>query len=424
MFNQDYDFEVHVTDDPFLTVFTPEGSQETHLVRYLDPKGYIEEHLIGSKFKKTSKEFGGGADVNDGCNYQVRINGGNAVDLEPIFKNHDNMLIKKLAMTLKKTKKAVFHNKAKALKIPVNNQYLKVDFFIDGKQVTTVNAKLLTLDDGNYVAKNRKKCQVHMTLNNGEITHMFFRCPASFIEKKQEMLPSTNVPNRIQFKCDANDIDHVSGLVMALEDGMASGELENMDNHFYVINAHREALENNPDTIASAKVNASIHHVTSQMWANHIDKSLLDRGQDFIQRIKDKKALKGKSDQQLIYLLQDQVKEAETLQKGGQNATDFINYASNIAAELRRRKVLVSKNPELANLYTRLNVLVKSKGAKRMAKMKESRLLKQEKKKEFEQDIETRKTQRQFSKAPEITNNEEYEEPQSAPENAGRRIKF
>ena len=264
MFNQSHEFDIHITDDPHLTVFTPEGSEETHLVRYLDPKGYIEEHLISNP--AASKSFGGGSAVDCDCKYQLRINGGVTIDLEPVFKDHDSMSVKKLAMTVPLTRDAVFHNTAKSLRIPIDQEYMNAEFLVNGKQVASVKAKLLDLEDGKYVAQNRKGCEINQTLKNGEITNIFFKCPASLKES------ASQEGNRIQFKCDADDIDHVSGLVMALEDGMASGELENMDNHFYIINAHREALEKNQDAVPSAKVNASIHHVTSQMWANHIGK--------------------------------------------------------------------------------------------------------------------------------------------------------
>lgn len=415
------DCNIHSTiDEPHLTVFIPEDSDESHMVRYYDPKGFVNENFIGGKFRNTkTKKFGGGAYVNPDCEYQVTINGGKPIKVEPIFEAHDSKIIRQLAAITRRSKQAVFY--AKNVNFSISQERLKISFYIDGKETTYLTGNLTDFENGNHIGKDEKKNKVLIHLKDGKIVHMYFSCPVSVVEKKQAYLPSTDVPNRLQFKCDASDIDHISGLVMALEDGMASGELQDMDNHFYVINAHREALEKDPTIVPSAKINAAIHFVTTALWNNYVDKSLLDRGQDFIQRIKDKRALKGiTNNATLIEMLRDQIAEAEELQRGGQNATDNINYASNIASELRRRKVLASKNAGLNQLYTRLNVLVKSKGTKRLAKMKESRMIKKDKKKEYEQQNQERQRQRQLSRVPGMKDVEE-DEPIL---NAGRRIKF
>jgi hypothetical protein len=393
------DCNIHVTTtEPNLTVFIPEDSDESHLVRYLDPKRFAVESFVGGKLRNTKiKEFGGGAPVETTCAYQLKVNDV-TIDLEPIFEGHDSKSVRQLAAKTKRSKLAVFHNKSR-LNTPIKGT-MRFTFYIDGKETTYLTG-VLTSYDGNLIAKDNRQNKILLTLKDGVITHLFFSCPVSVVLKKQALLPSTDVPNRIDFKCNADDIDHVSGLIMALEDGMASGELEGMDNHFYVINAHREALEKNPDLVPNAKVNAAIHYVANAMWANHIEKSVLDRGQDFLQRIKDKRELKKiTNNATLIDMLRKQVNEAEALQRDGANATDVINYASNIASELRRRKVLVSENPTLGGLYTRLNVLVKSKGAKRLAKMKESRIIKKEKKQEYEAGIEARRRARQLQRVP------------------------
>lgn len=398
---------VHITtDETNLTVFMPEGVEDTHVVRYFDPKGSIHENIIESQ---TFEPEGVGAEI-DVKPYTLTINGTIMVPMDPVFETHPDRNVQKYAKDAKfSDDMAVFHN-AKKVNIPLEPQGT-LELELDNKRMIG-KYELPESGSAKMYAQDRMGNKAIITFTNGAITNIDFGVEMG------EVVPTT--PISTSFKCDASDIDHITGLVMALEDKMASGELENMENHFNIINAHREALEKNLDTEPGPKVNASVHAVTSALWNQHIEKSLLDRGQDFIQRVKDKKALKNVSDSELVTMLEEQIIEAETLRRAGSLATDNVNYASNIASLLRRKKVLVSRNPKLADLYRRLNQLVKTKGTARVSKIKESKEIKKEKKQEFEQERKGRSQLRQFERnVPPRFNEEE----QDVPAMAARRYK-
>lgn len=398
---------VHITtEEPHLTVFMPEGAEETHVVRYFDPKGLVHEHLIESQ---TFEPEGVGAEV-DVKPYTLTINGTITVPMDPVFETHPDRNVQKYAKNPKfSDDMAVFHN-AKKVNIPLEPQGT-LELELDNKRMIG-NYELPESGSANMFAQDRMGNKAIITFTNGAITNIDFGVELN----ERSSLSSTP----LAFKCDASDIDHVTGLVMALEDKMASGELENMENHFNIINTHREALEKNLDIEPGPKVNASVHAVTSALWNQHIEKSLLDRGQDFIQRVKDKKALKNVSDSDLVNMLEEQIIEAETLRRAGSLATDNVNYASNIASLLRRKKVLVSKNPKLTDLYRRLNQLVKTKGTARVSKIKESKDIKKEKKQELDEERKGRSALRKFERnVPPRFNEEE----QDVPAMAARRYK-
>lgn len=399
---------VHITtDEPNLTVFMPEGVEDTHVIRYFDPKGSIHENVIESQ---TFVPEGVGAEI-DVKPYTLTINGTITVPMDPVFETHPDRNVQKYAKDAKfSDDMAVFHN-AKKVNIPLEPQGT-LELELDNKRMIG-KYELPESGSAKMYAQDRMGNKAIITFTGGAIINIDFGVELN----ERSSLSSTP----LAFKCDASDIDHITGLVMALEDKMASGELENMENHFNIINAHREALEKNLDIEPGPKVNASVHAITSALWNQHIEKSLLDRGQDFIQRVKDKKALKNVSDSELVTMLEEQITEAETLRRAGSLATDNVNHASNIASLLRRKKVLASRNPKLVDLYRRLNQLVKTKGTARVSKIKESKDIKKEKKQELEVDRKGRTALRKFERVAPPKFNEEEE--QDVPAMAARRYK-
>lgn len=79
----------------------------------------------------------------------------------------------------------------------------------------------------------------------------------------------------IEFQLDANNVDHVNGLIMRLQDLIADGDLEDFDQEFALLEDHREKLEEsiakgNTDYEASPKINATVEHATQLCW-KHLD---------------------------------------------------------------------------------------------------------------------------------------------------------
>lgn len=403
------DCNVHVTTEhPNLTILMPEDSEESHLVRYLDPKGFVSERLIGPNAHRTADGFGGGAHVETSCRYQVKIND-QIIDVEPIFEDHDSRSVRQLAAKTHRSEKAIFHNKNK-LRLPlVEDSEILILFFIDGEETTNITAKY-TGYDGMVMAEDFKHVQVHMQVEDGELTHLYFYCPLEMITLKQKYLPNTPVPDALMaFKCDATNIDHVSGLVMAMEHKMASGELENMENHFNIINAHRLALEKNHDIVPGPKVNASVHAVTSALWDNYVENVGLGII-DGIVTPKERAAVKKMSDQELIDTLRENIDEAKYQQNTlGNNALHQIAYAKYIITFMRKNNKSGRKYPELTPLEQDLRVLQAGKTQQRLSKMKETKTIKKERKTDLEKDRKRREQQRKVVKnlSPVLDNTDE-----------------
>jgi hypothetical protein len=135
---------------------------------------------------------------------------------------------------------------------------------------------------------------------------------------------------------------------MALEDKMASGELENMENHFNIINAHREALEKNLDTEPGPKVNASVHAVTSALWNQHVGGAASkfrraktawganrEKSKNFDKNIK---AIPTISNSNLITQFERQVDIAERKRTGGGTGEDNLTLLNALKSEIEKRE--------------------------------------------------------------------------------------
>lgn len=326
---------VHTTtDEPNLTVFMPEGVEETHVVRYFDPKGFVHEHLIESQMFEPE---GVGAEM-DVKPYTLTINHTIPVPMDPVFETHPDRNVQKYAKNAKfSDDMAVFHN-AKKVNIPLEPQGT-LELELDGKRMVG-HYELPESGSANMYAQDRMGNKAIITFTNGAITNIDFGVEIG------EVVPTS--PISTPFKCDASDIDHVTGLVMALEDKMASGELENMEHHFNIINAHREALEKNMDIVPGPKVNASVHTVTSALWNQHIGGlaskfrraktawgASRDKSKNFDKNIK---AIPNLSNSNLITQFERQVEIAERKRTGGGTGEDNLTLLNALKSEIEKRE--------------------------------------------------------------------------------------
>lgn len=86
-------------------------------------------------------------------------------------------------------------------------------------------------------------------------------------------LKNAQVRSKYPFRCDPSSLEHVTALVMAMEDWMGHGELQSasVQAHFDTINTYRhtmeEALLRGDDPQApSPKINAAINSATQEVW--------------------------------------------------------------------------------------------------------------------------------------------------------------
>lgn len=71
------------------------------------------------------------------------------------------------------------------------------------------------------------------------------------------------------FQLDANNVEHMNGLIAAMEEEMADGGLQEFQNTFVMLKAHRERLESGEEGYeAPREVHAAVHAVGSHMFRN------------------------------------------------------------------------------------------------------------------------------------------------------------
>jgi hypothetical protein len=135
-----------------------------------------------------------------------------------------------------------------------------------------------------------------------------------------------------QIKCDATNIDHITALVQAMEDRMASGELVGFENHFNIINTHREAMTTNGCKI-SPSIQSAVHDSISKL----IELSLADRFRDRVARVKflnQLKKLDTLDDFQAEY--NKWIDQAKILRRQGKVAATSLDNARAVDLESRR----------------------------------------------------------------------------------------
>lgn len=83
----------------------------------------------------------------------------------------------------------------------------------------------------------------------------------------------SQIKTQYPFRCDPSSLEHVTALVMAMEDWMGHGELQSasVQAHFDTINTYRNTMEeallrgDDPQT-PSPKINAAINSATQEVW--------------------------------------------------------------------------------------------------------------------------------------------------------------
>jgi hypothetical protein len=101
-----------------------------------------------------------------------------------------------------------------------------------------------------------------------ELLDVEFAVPRRLVERAPGLRPELP-PRDIEtpFHLDAADLNHITGLVMALEDKIASGELAKNAVQLETIIAHQKALEVSPDGVEPGpKVNAAVEVATQALW--------------------------------------------------------------------------------------------------------------------------------------------------------------
>lgn len=296
-----------------MTVLSGKNDGEQYIVRYVDPKGCIEQRLVQSS--AAAAPVTNQAHLAKDLEYtmSVQLDKSEPVQLGQDLNLEDHAIwagahgiASKLAagktgFTLWPGAQSVI---AQNLTVPANyDGTLKIDVHLSDGQRTSLHAvypelsllehehtRQLSADQLDFQKRfSRGDPQLSAMLPNvhalcgtdvsGNQVKLFWHVKNEReaqlvdIEYPLDRLNGEAYPNAqtIQFACDPADLDQVTGLVMALEDKMAAGDLEGpvIQRAFETINAHRKTLETDQEHVyVSPKVNAAVKEATDALWQN------------------------------------------------------------------------------------------------------------------------------------------------------------
>lgn len=282
---------------------------QNHLLRFVDPKGYIEqcvvESLIGldvspSEFELPQEDF----------KYEIGIEIG---DQQWTIPN----LTTKTTLISEQNKNSIYSRLAKSRPIgfpsfwPGKNVVASQNIVVSTKEPTFVNVtagnlslqgilelsplsadmdswlkrrnRVLTPvqmdyktkcgEDRTYLLQNLRAYRAMDDVGNAAV--FIFDGTKNQLIDVELMSPSAFQEDaeydyeQMRFNIDPNNVAHVNGLVMALEDKMANGSLPitpSLQKQFGLINQYREDLESGKMTEPNAQINAAIRGTTEQLW--------------------------------------------------------------------------------------------------------------------------------------------------------------
>lgn len=305
---------------------------QSHIIRTVNPKGIISERLVESHIKFSTRNkpwandimMGAGEKVKQASddNYyslKITVNNNDSVmvnGLLPVFMHTDNHLADDLAhVRKKKDGRVVLWAPNSIVRDTSFNDIdskgrISAQLFLGGvaTEMSVVGDYRITSFDRKFKKLNKQQKKEHSVKFARKTTNTLLDMAAKsptgekfkftlefsgnhakiidmeFYALKDDVLnaESNNFSRSLEsagvempFKCDATDIDHITGLIMALEDKMASGALsgELINSQFEIISNHRLNLESGENDAVTPKINAAVHGATTALW-EEIGKSL------------------------------------------------------------------------------------------------------------------------------------------------------
>lgn len=306
--------------DKSVTLFLPEADEGEYILRHIDPKGYIDQRFVNGKMETTWSEPSEEVPGSD-FSYSMTIEKPNGETIELnnlesiIHANAHNTTAAKLAANReghvlwatpqRLARESLEFPEDGLVKISVHNAQGKLISSIAGvyalgaspeensRRVNPIQADYqnkfrrgdsaaraarLEVLRGKDVAGN----MVQLTFDGNRLADVEYQYgPADPSDEYAYQTAS--------FQCDPENIDHVTGLVMALEDKMADGSLSGpiIQQQFDIIDTHRKRMDLGTAK-TSPKINAAIQYGTQALWAlQPIDLKLKleKRAEKFFQKI-------------------------------------------------------------------------------------------------------------------------------------------
>jgi len=266
--------------EPNMTVFLDKNDKSNHIMRYVNPSGYIEQHVVigaDSTTKCTCEE-----PSKDGkYSIQIELNGEQIANLEGKELLENSIYTSALGMGGKIAKSKEFTAQNPLVLWPGRLEnttqedcgLIQVKVLNEDNKLISSVAGLYDLEDVTSVhlpAKGLRNAQVLKARDANENY-----CELTFVDQRlvdvEYHLSSldplvSGAPRfqseKIEFMCDPRDIDHVNGLIMAMEDKGGAAKFHQFD----VINQYREGLEAGTVDGPSPKINGAIQMAQRELW--------------------------------------------------------------------------------------------------------------------------------------------------------------
>lgn len=293
--------------EPNMTVLSNDNEQ--YIVRYVNPKGCVEQRLVTQS--SSAAPIGARLDKNLGYSMTVQLDNQEPVHLGDNLTLEDHSIWQgshgiasklsagKEGFTLWPGNHAV---QSKNLTVPADyDGTLKINVKLSDGQSTSLHAvypelaslqhessRQLSADQLDFQKKFRRGDprlsamlpNIHALCGedvSGNQVKLFWHVKddkeAQLVDIEYPVhrlgAPAYSGVQTIKFACDPSDLDQVTGLVMALEDKMAAGELEGpvIQQVFDTIETHRKTLESDQENaLVTPKVNAAVKEATDALW--------------------------------------------------------------------------------------------------------------------------------------------------------------
>ena len=263
-----------------VTVFLDKNDKTNHIVRHVNPSGYIEQHVvIGDSIASNTKCEEPSKDGK--YSIQIELNGEEICNLEGKELLENSIYTSALGTAGKIAKSKEFTPQNPLVlwpgKLSENPQedcgLIRVKILNENGKLISSIAGLYDLEDVTAVhlpAKNLRNAQVLKARDANENY-----CELTFVDQKladveyhlSSLDPLVNgttkfQSEKIEFMCDPRDIDHVNGLIMAMEDKGGAAKFHQFD----IINQYREGLEAGTVDGPSPKINGAIQMAQRELW--------------------------------------------------------------------------------------------------------------------------------------------------------------
>lgn len=402
----------------------PDELCQSYILKYRDPSGSIQQRMVPSiRFDDRSEEMQGpqALPVED-LQYDIHIDYLGDEDMEPlkswtipgltgestaIMETSHYSKNKELSEYMNKEDGYVFWaKKPRNITVPKEGGYLKVSMEYDGRTVAPLigeyafstpsvprNApinKINQIKFGLPLPSNLQTLRLTNDDTGNSVRLTFDRTEGKLVDIEYHITEDALVGggdnndemffDKVEFACDGNSLEQVTGLVQALSDRIGDGTLSgnHIQQQYNIISTYRDELEKGMVQGPSIQINAAIKQATDVLWeatGKTLRQFFYDQKGGYARR-KDTKAkeaqLKTMSNDELVAFFKLQVEQADSEQSLGNVGSEFLRKAQAAARVIHSRQGLVL-NETYRSYAQLLNTLKGREGALKQQKRQKAR---------------------------------------------------